>query len=130
MEGFEKSSFSTYVPLFPQIGESKISEMPFYKIAGTIFDIAFAENNLCNVTVGSKQITLARIENQLFAFAEKCPHAGNLLSEGYLDVKGCIVCPMHGYRFALQNGRNVTGEGYKLKIFPVEKREDGWYVEM
>ncbi|AYD49113.1 Rieske (2Fe-2S) protein [Arachidicoccus soli] len=105
--------------------------MPFYKIAETIADIAFNKNNLCNATFGGKQITLAKKETQLYAFAEKCPHAGSLLSEGHLDAKGCIVCPLHGYRFALQNGRNISGEGYQLKIFPTEKREDGcWYIEI
>ena len=104
--------------------------MPFYKIAETIAAIDFNENNLCNATFDGKQITLAKRENKIFAFVEKCPHAGNLLSEGYMDIKGCIVCPLHGYRFDIANGRNVTGEGYKLKIFPVEKREDGWYVEI
>ena len=42
------------------------------------------------------------------------------MSEGYIDSAGNIVCPLHGYKFNLQNGRNITGEGYFLKLFPVE----------
>jgi 3-phenylpropionate/trans-cinnamate dioxygenase ferredoxin subunit len=30
----------------------------------------------------------------------------------------------------MKNGRNVTGEGYYLKYWPVEAREDGIYVEI
>ncbi len=30
----------------------------------------------------------------------------------------------------MQNGRNVSGEGYYLKHWPVEAREDGIYVGM
>jgi nitrite reductase/ring-hydroxylating ferredoxin subunit len=41
---------------------------------------------------------------------------------------GNIVCPLHRYKFSLVNGRNVSGEGYYLKTYPVEQREDGLYI--
>ena len=80
------------------------------------------------VEVDGKQIGIGRHLEKLFAFAYRCPHASGILTEGHIDSRGNIVCPVHGYRFNLVNGRNTTGEGYHLKHWPVEKRIDGIYV--
>ena len=50
------------------------------------------------------------------------------MAQGYVDGLGNIVCPLHRYRFELNRGRNVSGEGYYLKVYQVEEREDGVYV--
>jgi len=77
---------------------------------------------------GDKKICIAKYNNQLFAFAQKCPHASGFLAQGYIDALGNIVCPLHRYKYCLKNGRNVSGEGYYLKNWPVEIRDDGIYV--
>ena len=51
-----------------------------------------------------------------------------LLADGYIDALGNIVCPLHRYKYNMENGRNVSGEGYYLKHWLVECREDGVYV--
>ena len=53
-----------------------------------------------------------------------------MLADGYIDGPGNIVCPVHGYRYELKNGRNSSGEGYYLKNWPVEIRKDGVYLGM
>ena len=98
------------------------------KIAGSIEEVSFFSNNMAEVTADGKKICLAQHNDQYFAFAHKCPHAGGLLVDGYIDVLGNVVCPLHRYKFCLQNGRNVSGEGYYLKNWPVEVREDGVYA--
>ncbi|MCX6337228.1 MAG: hypothetical protein NT153_08110 [Bacteroidetes bacterium] len=50
------------------------------------------------------------------------------MADGYIDATGQIVCPLHRYRFSLQNGRNTSGEGYYLKTYPIEHREDGIFI--
>lgn len=104
--------------------------MPFYKIAETIEDIDFQKNDMCLFSTAEKNITLAKKDNQLFAFAENCPHASTPLKDGYINSKSCVVCPQHDYQFNLFHGRCVNVEDYKLKIYKTEKREDGWYVEI
>jgi len=86
------------------------------------------ENNIGVAEVNGKKICVAKVNDRLFAFAHKCPHAGGPLHEGYLDARGNLVCPVHRHKYDLKNGRNVTGEGYYLKNWPVELREDGVYV--
>ncbi len=98
------------------------------KIADHLHAISFAANNMAEITADGKTICIAKFEDHLFAFAQKCPHASGLLSQGFIDPLGNVVCPLHRYKYALRNGRNVSGEGYYLKHWPVEMRDDGIYV--
>ena len=77
---------------------------------------------------GGKKITLAVFNGQVFAFAQKCPHASGVMADGFIDALGNVVCPLHRYKFSMANGRNTSGEGYYLKTYPVETRDDGIYV--
>ena len=98
------------------------------KIADSHETIDWQPNNMAIVEAGTKKITLAKNEDGIFAFAHKCPHASGILGEGFLDNGGNVVCPVHRYRFCLENGRNVTGEGYFLKTYPITEKPDGLYV--
>jgi len=51
-----------------------------------------------------------------------CPHRGGLLGEGEVE-DGCIVCPIHFWKFSLEDGRAVVGRG-GIQVHRVE-REDG-----
>ena len=100
----------------------------WYKIADTVTELQFGKNNIMEVEAGGKNICLAKTIKGLAACAAKCPHAGGEMSEGFLDKNGNIVCPIHRYAFNVENGRDVTGEGYYLKIYPVEVNEGGVFL--
>ena len=100
----------------------------WFKIAGSVAELSFPANNLLAAEAGSKKITVAKYKDDLFGCAFACPHAGGIMAEGNLDATGNIVCPIHRYRFNLQNGRNTSGEGYYLTTYPIEIREDGVYA--
>ena len=100
----------------------------WYKIADHIDEIDFAENNIAIVDANGKRMCLGKFKDALFAFAYKCPHAGGILADGYIDALGNIVCPQHRYKYNLKNGFNVSGEGYYLKNWPVEIKENGVFV--
>ena len=85
---------------------------------------ALEENKLTEITVAGKRIGLLKKNNTIYAFTALCPHAGAPLCEGWLDPLGRIVCPDHKYRFDPANGRNTSGEGYKLFTYPIEIRGD------
>lgn len=104
--------------------------MSWHKIADHINELNFAENNIAVAELGGKPICVGKFKDGLFAFAYKCPHAGGLLSDGYIDSLGNIVCPLHRYKYNMANGRNVSGEGYYLKHWPVEIKEDGVFVRV
>jgi len=100
----------------------------WYKIADHINEINFTENNIAIVDTNGKKICVAKYNTGVFAFTYKCPHAGGILADGYIDATGNVVCPMHRYKYNLETGRNVSGEGYYLKNWPVEIRTDGVFV--
>ncbi len=98
----------------------------WHKLEFTISD--FAESKPTEITVGTKRIGVLRKGSDLHAFAALCPHASAPMCDGWVDGLGRLVCPLHKYRFDPKNGRNTSGEGYKLFTYPVEVREDGVYV--
>lgn len=98
------------------------------RIADGIDAISWQNNNLAIVEAAGKKVTLARKENTVYACAHKCPHASGILADGFIDALGNVVCPLHRYKFSLTNGRNVSGEGYYLKVYLVEQRQDGIYI--
>ena len=104
--------------------------MTWYKIADHINELSFSDNNIAVAEMGGKKICIAKFKENVFAFAYSCPHACGILADGYIDALGNIVCPVHRYKYDMKNGRNVSGEGYYLKHWPMEVREDGVYVGM
>lgn len=102
----------------------------WHKVANTVEELSLGINNTATVTVAGKAVCLAIFQNTLYACAAKCPHAGGLMADGFVDAQGNIVCPLHRYRFGLQNGRNTSGEGYYLKTWPVAINEQGVFIGM
>lgn len=86
-------------------------------------------NKITELEVGERLICLLRRDEKLFAFAARCPHASGKFCEGWIDAMGRIVCPVHKYRFNPGNGYNTSGEGYKLKTYPVKEEEGRIFVQ-
>ena len=79
-------------------------------------------------TIEGKKVCFAVYQHSLKAFAATCPHAGGQFAYARRDAAGNIICPLHGYKFNPANGRNISGEGYFLKTYPLERRADGLYI--
>lgn len=104
------------------------TNLVWHKLAESAAELQWPPHGLLVAEAGGKTITLARWGNEIRACAHKCPHAGAIMADGFLDALGQIVCPLHRYKFSLTNGRNTSGEGYHLKTYPVEVRADGVFV--
>jgi nitrite reductase/ring-hydroxylating ferredoxin subunit len=63
-------------------------------------------------------------ENQIIAFKNKCPHQGAKLNGCKLE-RGKVVCPVHNFRFDVENGR---GHGMYLDVYPLEENADGFFL--
>ena len=100
----------------------------WYKIADTIAGLQFGENNIMQAEIEGKKICIVKTFGGLAACAAKCPHAGGNMAAGKVNKDGNIVCPVHGYIFNLGNGRDVLGEGYFLKIYPVKVNDVGIFL--
>ena len=44
-----------------------------------------------------------------FAVGRRCRHQLRDLSDGHVDAEGCLVCPWHGARYDVRDGRMVDG---------------------
>jgi 3-phenylpropionate/trans-cinnamate dioxygenase ferredoxin subunit len=100
----------------------------WFKVAESVKELRFSSNNMLIVEANHKKVTLVKYKEQFYACAHLCPHASGVLSEGHIDVVGNVVCPVHRYKFSLQNGRNVSGEGYCLRTYPVKVTDEGVFV--
>ncbi len=103
-------------------------QLRWVKIAGTVAELPIGANNLAEIIVKGKKVCIGNWGGELFAFIPSCPHAGGPFSKGFIDVLGNVVCPLHRYKFCLKNGRNVSGEGYYLKRWPVKVNEEGVFI--
>ena len=105
-----------------------LSKNKWYKVADRVDDLRLTAGGVAEVKADGKPYCVARIEDQWYGFAFSCPHAGAPLTDGYLDRACNLVCPVHHLKFNLKTGRDINNEGYKLKTYPVEIREEGVYI--
>ncbi|MDH5372757.1 MAG: Rieske 2Fe-2S domain-containing protein [Acidimicrobiia bacterium] len=47
--------------------------------------------------------------DELFAVTRRCRHLNADLANGTIDDAGCLVCPWHGAKYDVHNGRMVRG---------------------
>jgi nitrite reductase/ring-hydroxylating ferredoxin subunit len=70
------------------------------------------------VEAGDREIVVLRVDDQLHAFDNACPHQGNPLVDG--EVLGDILeCAYHGWRFDLATGACLVGDE-AARRYPVE----------
>lgn len=84
---------------------------------------------LRTVTVAGRRIVIGRLEGRLFAFDALCPHAGGPME--LAEVEGAIVsCPLHAWRFDLNNG-GAESHGYRgLPVKDVKTEAGEVYIAM
>ena len=71
------------------------------------------------IEVGGRRVLLVRIENEVTAFEDRCPHLGVRLSEGRLE--GCnLTCSAHEWTFDAMSGDGINPSRARLKSIPVE----------
>jgi nitrite reductase/ring-hydroxylating ferredoxin subunit len=98
------------------------------KLATSLEELHFTPDGIATAKWNDTNFCVGKHPDGFFAFMPTCPHASAHFVEGWMDAKGSVVCPLHQYKFCIKTGRNVSGEGYYLKHWPVTVREDGVYI--
>lgn len=100
------------------------------------------------VRAGEREVVVFGVGDSLYAYDNRCPHAGGPVCHGRvmpgvqpeLDEEGAvvrlrfadddlrIVCPWHGWEFALESGACVSDPRRRLRTYALEEHEDGVYV--
>lgn len=74
------------------------------------------EEGICR-TVGNRRIALFRVNGEVFALNNVCPHEGGPLADGFVDGN-TVMCPLHAWTFDLRSGRAITGSK-PVECYPV-----------
>ena len=75
------------------------------------------------------RIALVRMGEAVHAVSERCSHAGGPLGKGWIE-EGELVCPLHRWRFRLNDGRCTTVRGEWVSAFRCEIRGNEVWVEV
>jgi nitrite reductase/ring-hydroxylating ferredoxin subunit len=77
------------------------------------------------VVAGGREIVLFRVDGDVHALENACPHAGNPLVEGEI-VGGTLTCAYHLWRFDLETGACLAGEEAARRYATVVREGEVW----
>ena len=81
-----------------------------------------------SIEVSGLRLALFRNGPDVVALTDRCPHAGGSLGQGWVE-EGEAVCPLHRWRFKLDDGRCTTMRGQGVHRFRAEVRgEEVWVL--
>ena len=86
-----------------------------------------AEGMVCEQRAGEFDICLARVDGELRALDNLCPHRQGPLGQGWIEGK-TVVCPWHSWAFDLMTGCAEFPEGERVGVFPVKVEGEDVFV--
>jgi nitrite reductase/ring-hydroxylating ferredoxin subunit len=74
------------------------------------------------------EIALFRVQGEIFALNNACPHQGAPLAEGQLQGY-CITCPWHAWDFDVRTGECLTYPEEDAQKITIKVQEEEIYLE-
>lgn len=93
-------------------GSSKLSEGKAHKIS--IGD---------PVAGTGRDVLLVRLDGEVHAIDNQCPHAGAFIADGELVEGKFLVCPLHNYRFDPKTGACVNASCRKARRYKTVEKD-------
>ena len=90
-------------------------ELSFVRVAALT---ALEEGRGKFVEAGSKKVALFKVDGEVYAVDDVCPHMGGPLSDGFVEGKS-VMCGWHAWEFSLESGECQLGmciPTYEVKI--------------
>lgn len=79
--------------------------------------------------VNDIEIAIFKINSEVFALSNICPHQqSHLIYDGFVEDE-FVVCPSHGWKFNLRNGKKDSGSN-GLQVYPVKVIDEKVYVKV
>lgn len=100
----------------------------------TVADVDEIRPGACKVVdVDEVLIAVYNLGGEYFAIEDVCTHDGGELASGMVEGDE-VVCPRHGARFCIRNGKALTAPAYEdVHCFPVrvdnnvvQVKDDRW----
>lgn len=87
---------------------------------------------MLGVEVEGRRVALARVDGEVYAFADNCSHRDFPLSLGEVDAASCTVtCEWHGAAFDLRTGEPTCPPAIKpIAVFAVRIQDGAVLVEL
>ncbi len=92
-------------------------------------DEAPAEGSVLELEAMGKSFCLARVNGELSALDNWCPHRQGPLGQGWVEGS-TVVCPWHAWSFDVCSGLSVFPGNANVAVFPVRAEGDEIVVEM
>lgn len=89
---------------------------------------SITEDEPASIKVGEQQIGVFRVDDELHAIEDICPHAYALLSQGFIEGEE-VECPLHEALFHIPTGKCLREPGGRdLKTYEVKVEGGDVYV--
>ncbi|HEX2206537.1 MAG TPA: non-heme iron oxygenase ferredoxin subunit [Longimicrobium sp.] len=84
------------------------------------------------VEAAGLRVALARVDGEVYAFADNCSHRDFPLSVGEVDAESCTVtCEWHGAAFDLRSGEPTCPPAIRpIAVFPARVNADEVWIEV
>ena len=82
------------------------------------------------VIARDKPYCFVRIDDDIKAFSNLCPHQKASLSEGFITQFNEIVCPLHEYRYDLNLGNESSARCEGIVFIQITISPDGVFLEV
>lgn len=74
------------------------------------------------------EVAVFKVKGEIYALNAVCPHQHSaIIHDGFLE-KGFVVCPAHGWKFNLKNGKQPDGRR-GLDCYAVEIRNGDVFIK-
>ncbi|HEX6037717.1 non-heme iron oxygenase ferredoxin subunit [Longimicrobium sp.] len=84
------------------------------------------EGAVLGVEAAGRRIALARVDGEVYAFADNCSHRDFPLSVGEVDTSACTVtCEWHGAAFDIRTGQPLCAPATRPIAVYEARVEDG-----
>jgi sulfoxide reductase heme-binding subunit YedZ len=80
------------------------------------------------VSLTGERVAIFRYDDRISAISNVCQHQNGPLGEGRI-VRGCVVCPWHGYEYRPDSGAAPPPFTEKVATYAVEIRRGRVFVD-
>ena len=81
------------------------------------------------LAVQGRQLCVARVNGEVTAMDNECPHRGGPLAEGMIE-DGKIVCPWHAWAFDRHTGEAAHSASAKVTVYQIKLDGDEVFIEL
>lgn len=87
---------------------------------------------MLGMEVEGRRVALARVDREVYAFADNCSHRDFPLSVGQVDPVSCTVtCEWHGAAFDIRTGEPTCPPAFRpIAVFEVKVEDSAVWVDL